>query len=54
MGFEATTNYSQIYVLINNTLPEMANKNLSFTADGVTYANSTADSKDFVSFNYGA
>jgi hypothetical protein len=51
-SFEATTAYPQSYVLINNTLPEMANKNLSFTADGFHYANSTANGKGFVSFNY--
>jgi hypothetical protein len=51
-SFEATTAYPQSYVIINNTLPEMANKGLSFTADGITYANSTADAKGFVSFNY--
>ncbi|MCG2735984.1 MAG: dockerin type I domain-containing protein [Candidatus Methanoperedenaceae archaeon] len=50
--FDATTDYSQSYVIINNTVPGFANKNLSFTADGITYANSTADSKGFVSFNY--
>jgi len=51
-SFEAVTDSPQSYVIINNTVPEFANKNLSFTADGVTYANSTADSKGFVSFNY--
>lgn len=51
-SFEAITNYSQSYVLINNTLPEMANKNISFKVDGVNYANSTADSKGFVSIDY--
>ncbi len=30
----------------------MANKDVSFTADGITYATSTADSKGFVSINY--
>jgi hypothetical protein len=50
--FDATTDYHQSYVIINNTVPEFANKNLSFTADGITYANSTADSNGFVSFNY--
>ena len=38
--------------MINNTLPEMANKDVSFTADEVTYAASTVDSKDLVSINY--
>ena len=38
--------------MINNTLPEIANQNLSFTADGVTYANGTANATGFVSFNY--
>lgn len=51
-SFEATTNYPQSYVLINNTLLEMANKNLSFTVDGKTYANSTADSNGFISLKY--
>jgi len=51
-SFEATTDYPQSYVLINNTLPEMANKNLSFKVDGANYANSTADSNGFVSINY--
>jgi len=51
-SFDATTDYHQSWVIINNTLPEKANQNLSFAADGVTYANSTADSKGFVSFNY--
>ena len=51
-GFEAASDFPQSYVLINNTLPETANHNLSLKVDGVTYANSTADSKGFVSFNY--
>jgi hypothetical protein len=51
-SFEAATDYNQSYVLINNTLPEMANKNLSFTSDSIHYVYSTADSKGFISFNY--
>lgn len=51
-SFEASTNSTQSYVLINNTLPEFANKNILFLVDGVRYASTMANSTGFMSINY--
>jgi len=48
----ATSDYSQSYVVFNNTVPGFAGRSVSFFVDGTRYANSTANATGFVSFNY--
>ena len=51
-SLSATTGSPQSYVIFNNTVPRFANRNVSFMVDGELYANKTANSTGFVSFNY--
>jgi len=49
---DAVTNFSQSYVMFNNTIPGFANSNVSFMVNGVKYATNMANSTGFMSFNY--
>jgi len=51
-SLSATASSPQSYVIFNNTVPRFANRNVSFMVDGELYANKTANSTGFVSFNY--
>ena len=48
----ATTSYSQSYVVFNNTIPAFANRDVNFAVDDVIYTNKTANASGFLSFNY--
>jgi hypothetical protein len=51
-SLNATTSYSQSYVVFNNTIPAFANRDVNFAVDDVIFTNKTANASGFLSFNY--
>ncbi|MDO8724532.1 MAG: hypothetical protein Q7J35_00510 [Candidatus Methanoperedens sp.] len=51
-SLNATTSYSQSYVVFNNTILAFANRDVNFAVDDVIYTNKTANASGFLSFNY--
>ncbi|MDP2844752.1 MAG: dockerin type I domain-containing protein [Candidatus Methanoperedens sp.] len=51
-SLNATSDYDQSYVVINNTIPGYANMDVKFYVDDALYTNKTANATGFISFNY--